>query len=269
MGTPAFPNLGEHCEVADCNLVDFLPFTCDRCSKVFCLDHRTYGSHECPKGNKDDVTVLVCPLCAKTVRLVLDEDPNITWDRHVQSGCDPSNYAEVTKKLHCPVPRCKEVLSLSNKVQCKECRREVCLKHRFGPDHNCAAFRQADRARSWFSMGSTPWGSSQRTAQAGVSQASKTWTNAMSSLKSSAEAGLARLSLTTNDMVKAVKVSANKMQGQYSSSSSGQSLSAGGEICPQCRAQFPTVGDLIHHVESFHLQGRKGASISYSLVQPC
>ncbi|PVH65066.1 hypothetical protein PAHAL_2G416300 [Panicum hallii] len=31
MGTPEFPNLGKHCSVGDCNQIDFLPFTCDRC----------------------------------------------------------------------------------------------------------------------------------------------------------------------------------------------------------------------------------------------
>lgn len=35
MGTPAFPNLGKHCSVDDCRLIDFLPFTCDCCHKVY------------------------------------------------------------------------------------------------------------------------------------------------------------------------------------------------------------------------------------------
>ena len=34
MGTPEFPNLGKHCCVGDCNQIDFLPFTCDRCDHV-------------------------------------------------------------------------------------------------------------------------------------------------------------------------------------------------------------------------------------------
>lgn len=34
MGTPEFPNLGKHCSVGDCNQIDFLPFTCDRCDHV-------------------------------------------------------------------------------------------------------------------------------------------------------------------------------------------------------------------------------------------
>jgi hypothetical protein len=34
MGTPAFPNLGQHCSVSDCQQIDFLPFSCDACNKV-------------------------------------------------------------------------------------------------------------------------------------------------------------------------------------------------------------------------------------------
>nr|GMD84441.1 zinc finger AN1 and C2H2 domain-containing stress-associated protein 16-like [Ipomoea batatas]GME15057.1 zinc finger AN1 and C2H2 domain-containing stress-associated protein 16-like [Ipomoea batatas] len=88
MGTPAFPNLGKHCSVDDCRQIDFLPFTCDCCHKVFCLEHRSYARHQCPKGNKHDVTVVICPLCAKGVRLIPDEDPNITWQSHHRFGPD-------------------------------------------------------------------------------------------------------------------------------------------------------------------------------------
>jgi len=34
MGSPEFPDLGKHCADSDCKLVDFLPFTCDRCYQV-------------------------------------------------------------------------------------------------------------------------------------------------------------------------------------------------------------------------------------------
>ena len=37
MGTPEFPDLGKHCSVSDCRLIDFLPFTCDRCNQVLFL----------------------------------------------------------------------------------------------------------------------------------------------------------------------------------------------------------------------------------------
>lgn len=114
---------------------------------VFCLDHRSYAAHRCPLGAGGDVAVVICPMCARSVRLVPNEDPNVTWERHVATNCDPSNYAKSTKKPKCPVPGCKEVLTFSNTVRCKACRRDTCLKHRFGPDHLCpAAARPAPAA---------------------------------------------------------------------------------------------------------------------------
>lgn len=29
--------LGQHCSLPDCQQLDFLPFKCDSCNKVFCL----------------------------------------------------------------------------------------------------------------------------------------------------------------------------------------------------------------------------------------
>jgi hypothetical protein len=34
MGTPAMPDLGQHCSRDDCHQLDFLPFTCNACHKV-------------------------------------------------------------------------------------------------------------------------------------------------------------------------------------------------------------------------------------------
>ncbi|XVE67996.1 hypothetical protein DITRI_Ditri09bG0033000 [Diplodiscus trichospermus] len=47
-GTEAFPDLGKHCQHSACHQLDFLPFICEGCHKVFCLEHRSYRSHECP-----------------------------------------------------------------------------------------------------------------------------------------------------------------------------------------------------------------------------
>eukprot|EP00897_Mesotaenium_endlicherianum_P001190 jgi/Mesen1/11071/ME000099S10519 len=139
MGTLEFPDLGRHCSQESCQLIDFLPFKCDKCSKVFCLDHRSYAGHSCPHASSGDATVIICPLCAKSVRLVPNEDPNVTWNRHGTTSCDPSNYARATQKRKCPVAGCREVLTFSNVVRCKGCGKDTCLKHRFGPDHACPA----------------------------------------------------------------------------------------------------------------------------------
>ncbi|CAI6003912.1 unnamed protein product [Closterium sp. NIES-64] len=63
------------------------------------------ASHECPRATVGDAVVLLCPLCAKAVRLVGDEDPNVTWARHERSGCDPSNLQRVANKPVCRTGR--------------------------------------------------------------------------------------------------------------------------------------------------------------------
>lgn len=152
MGTPEFPDLGKHCSVEECKQIDFLPFTCDRCRQVYCLDHRGYIKHNCPKADKKDVTVVICPLCAKGVRLNPDEDPNISWEAHVSTDCNPSNYEKVTKKKKCPVPGCKELLTFSNTIRCRDCTKDHCLKHRFGLDHKCPGPKKPEAGFPFISM---------------------------------------------------------------------------------------------------------------------
>ncbi|KAJ0099643.1 hypothetical protein Patl1_21975 [Pistacia atlantica] len=111
-GTEAFPDLGRHCQLPDCHQLDFLPFTCDGCQKVFCLEHRLSKSHEWQFG----------------------EGEKIILERHQKSGdCDPSKK----KKPTCSVKRCKQILTFSNTATCKTCNLKVCLKHRFPADHSC------------------------------------------------------------------------------------------------------------------------------------
>ncbi|PKA57437.1 Zinc finger AN1 and C2H2 domain-containing stress-associated protein 16 [Apostasia shenzhenica] len=241
MGTPAFPNLGEHCSVEDCKLIDFLPFTCDRCNQVFCLQHRSYLSHLCPNANQTDVTVLICPLCAQGVRLVPNEDPNITWDNHVNGDCDPSNYQKVTKKKRCPVLGCKETLVFSNTVRCKDCFQDHCLRHRFGPDHKCLGPKKLNTGFSLIGGLRNQKGelSSSQTSS-GSSKWSLSLLNAASSLRASAEAGMQRLAIATNQALQKAK------DGMPQGSADLE------EQCMQCKARFSSVNALIDHVEGVH-----------------
>ncbi|KAH8963746.1 hypothetical protein BDL97_04G028500 [Sphagnum fallax] len=137
-GTEAFPDLGKHCSEELCHQLDFLPFKCDACSKIFCLEHRSYKSHNCSKATVKDSTVLICPICAATVKTVFGEDPNLTMEKHSQTAnCDPNNYAKVMKKPKCPVKGCHELLTFSNKMTCKSCNKATCVRHRFPADHAC------------------------------------------------------------------------------------------------------------------------------------
>ncbi|CAN8266084.1 unnamed protein product [Cochlearia groenlandica] len=135
-GTEAFPDLGEHCQNPNCKLLDFLPFTCDACKLVFCLDHRSYKSHDCPKSDHGSRTVSICETCSVAIETTgLDlKGIKSLLERHETSGdCDPKKK----KKPTCPVKRCREILSFANNVTCKDCNVKFCLKHRFPSDHVC------------------------------------------------------------------------------------------------------------------------------------
>ncbi|GLU02015.1 hypothetical protein SLE2022_192880 [Rubroshorea leprosula] len=136
-GTEAFPDLGSHCQHSDCRQLDFLPFKCDGCRKVFCLEHRSYKSHKCPKSDDNKSRrVIVCEICSVSIEVTgrEEEDEKKILERHEKSGdCDPKKK----KKPMCPVRRCRETLTFSNTSTCKTCQVKVCLKHRFPADHGC------------------------------------------------------------------------------------------------------------------------------------
>lgn len=131
-------SFGQHCSVPDCRQLDFLPFECRHCRHVYCLEHRQPASHSCSASSAADTTTVLCPVCAKAIRLQPGEDPNEAWERHSREGtCDPANYAAVHAKRKCPVPNCREKLAASNRYTCRACGMDVCLKHRFPTSHSC------------------------------------------------------------------------------------------------------------------------------------
>ena len=131
-------SIGSHCSQPGCGQIDFLPFTCDCCSRVFCLEHRSYRSHACEKAGDRDLQVIVCPLCAKSVKLQGRQDVHEAFDKHSRTECDPSNYRKVHHKPRCPVEGCRERLREVNTFRCKQCGLNVCLAHRLEADHACA-----------------------------------------------------------------------------------------------------------------------------------
>lgn len=130
-------SVGQHCSFPDCQQNDFLPFKCDCCNRVFCLEHRTYQKHACLKSGSRETNTIVCPICAKAIKLSAADDPNTVFERHTRQGCDPSNYAKVHQRPRCPAQGCREKLGAINTYTCKECGKQVCLKHRFAQDHQC------------------------------------------------------------------------------------------------------------------------------------
>lgn len=238
MGTPAFPNLGKHCSVEDCKQIDFLPFTCDCCHKVYCLDHRSYIRHQCPTANKNNVTVVICPLCAKGVRLNPDEDPNITWESHVNTECDPSNYEKATKKKKCPVPRCKELLTFSNTIKCRDCTLDHCLKHRFGPDHNCPGPKKPEASFQFMNF----LNGSKEEPKKAQSTSSSRWTTGLFKVVSSVKEKF------NSEFNQTQQTGQSSRATNHSVTNNSSQV----EPCPQCHLRFSTVRALIDHVQKVH-----------------
>ncbi|XP_076954239.1 zinc finger AN1 domain-containing stress-associated protein 12-like [Bidens hawaiensis] len=137
-GTEAFPDLGKHCQLSDCKQLDFLPFKCDGCRKVFCVEHRSYKSHECSNSYHNSRKVLVCETCSMSIEIPRNIKGEVEIDllltKHQKSeDCDPKKK----KKPTCGARRCKEILTFSNTSTCKSCQSKFCLKHRFQSDHAC------------------------------------------------------------------------------------------------------------------------------------
>ncbi|XP_074997695.1 AN1-type zinc finger protein 1 isoform X2 [Calonectris borealis] len=93
--------LGQHCGVADCRQLDFLPFVCDGCSGVFCLQHRSRDAHGCSEVN---------------IR-----NNSVKPDQHRSYPC---SYKDCNEKELLP-------------VLCPYCEKHFCLRHRHQSDHEC------------------------------------------------------------------------------------------------------------------------------------
>uniref|UniRef100_A0A8P0SDR5 Zinc finger AN1-type containing 1 n=1 Tax=Canis lupus familiaris TaxID=9615 RepID=A0A8P0SDR5_CANLF len=100
-GVMAELDVGRHCQVERCRRRDFLPFVCDGCSGVFCLEHRSRESHSCP-----EVTVI---------------HERLKSDKPTSYPCSFKDCAE------------KELVP----VTCPYCEKNFCLRHRHQSDHEC------------------------------------------------------------------------------------------------------------------------------------
>jgi predicted nucleic acid binding AN1-type Zn finger protein len=109
--------IGAHCQLEYCGTMDFLPYKCLSCYKTFCLDHRSETNHKCANEG--------------------------AWARR-RTGIDTTTPASSTKPSllthdkQCGALSCKTILdSRTPREHCERCRRDYCLKHRFGETHNC------------------------------------------------------------------------------------------------------------------------------------
>lgn len=96
-------DLGQHCSFYGCNQLDFLPFECDGCSRIYCLDHRGRTAHGCADVGylKDD---------------------------------EPRNHSHSFKCSLIDCDKCELI-----QIACKRCSNRFCVAHRLPEDHQCCA----------------------------------------------------------------------------------------------------------------------------------
>jgi uncharacterized C2H2 Zn-finger protein/predicted nucleic acid binding AN1-type Zn finger protein len=283
-------DIGAHCSVPACHQQDFLPFTCDCCSGVFCLDHRSYDAHECPKAGSHDRRVVQCPVCKQLIRWTAEQDVNAVWEQHVRVGqCTREKFQKQQlkpkkpKKKRCATEGCREVLLTSNQFHCTKCNQDVCLKHRFEADHACESQRQAQR-QQWLggfnrsrNPGPTKPGQKsqfQKNAQQAAASVVTGTRSAVSSLVQNAKAAGSAVTTSSEEcplcqqkfsyvsqLIAHVNRAHPDSSGSRASAATSQpaaraaassGVPAGSEVCPQCRAVFPTLTALIQHAETAH-----------------
>ncbi|XP_066992532.1 AN1-type zinc finger protein 1 [Anabrus simplex] len=86
------PQLGKQCALGDCQQLDFLPFECNHCHRIFCKQHFSPDNHEC---------IPVNPL--------------------PQRNCDIQHY-------YCSKSDCQAASPVE--MACPFCRLHFCLQHR-------------------------------------------------------------------------------------------------------------------------------------------
>jgi hypothetical protein len=124
-----FANTGAQCALPSCRQQDFLPFKCSACASSFCLEHRTFAAHSCPRAAASDVQVFVCPLCAGGIRLTAGATADALFAQHERSPeCARARAARAAdaRAPTCGAPRCKKKLAPGLKTTCAACRREFC-----------------------------------------------------------------------------------------------------------------------------------------------
>ena len=145
-----FSHVGKHCSVTGCKRQDFLPFSCDCCGQNFCLEHRTYESHQCASGCKKQLgrVAMTCPLCNEIVAAKPNQSNDEAMALHVQHGCVKGDQGKEVqlgrkakrKKNRCEHKGCKIKLHGYDSFDCSSCGRHFCVSHRMKIDHKCKKY---------------------------------------------------------------------------------------------------------------------------------
>lgn len=137
-------DIGKHCNLKGCNQLDFLPFKCDGCNKVFCSEHWKSEIHSCSVAILHDRQVPSCPICQQPVPYRLGENPNVMMNKHIQNNCAPVSAHGKAYTNQCHVEGCKKRELIPFK--CEQCRHNYCVRHRHVQDHKCEPARASRSA---------------------------------------------------------------------------------------------------------------------------
>ncbi len=138
-----FPELGAHCNLKECNRLDFLPVKCAGCANLFCSSHFPASAHSCAGGCANDSRVPVCPLCDRPVPPAKKSDaPDVAVSRHIDADCAESKRRRIFDK-RCAVKKCKKKEMIP--LECADCGANFCLAHRHPRDHDCKKDGDAKR----------------------------------------------------------------------------------------------------------------------------
>ncbi|KDO32734.1 hypothetical protein SPRG_02432 [Saprolegnia parasitica CBS 223.65] len=235
-------DVGEHCSNPGCNQKDFLPFACDCCNGIFCLEHRTYDAHACAHAGAKDARAITCPLCRATIPLT--------------GAMDVDEYEEKKKpKERCAADSCREVLTASNTVQCNSCRKKVCLRHRFETDHQCP--RRATPPARPASMQQRMGSSVSRLVQSAKTAAAAPSKTNVTAASESCPMCKETFRYTSQLIAHVNKAHPDSGRARPSAAPAARAsavpvASSGQETCPVCRTTFAGVTQLIAHAESAH-----------------
>mmetsp|Transcript_3803 Transcript_3803/g.2524 ORF Transcript_3803/g.2524 Transcript_3803/m.2524 type:complete len:103 (+) Transcript_3803:98-406(+) len=101
-----------------------MPFECNFCKEIFCGKHRRTQDHRCTVGEgRDNVIVILCPICDTRIKITGDMDENAAWNTHVNSGVcakelkskEIRDRQKAAKIKVCQVPSCRTTLTEINR----------------------------------------------------------------------------------------------------------------------------------------------------------
>lgn len=106
-----FPATGEQCSVADCKLLDCLPFVCEHCQATFCKEHFNMVSPECLK--------------TETAKFVVGQSASFL----------------------CSKESCKDTSPVE--MPCIKCKRHFCVAHRHHECSELSEAEKTQKLKKW------------------------------------------------------------------------------------------------------------------------